>query len=247
MDSFLFAFLCMGDRPQFPNLSVPHLHNGYAAEHVRKVFYLKIDFASFKHLQSCKLQAKAYRWNHDKTKASTETVVQKHGMTVMLSSPKQENKTKRQLRVTKTMWPVQLGRADHRYWSAKHVACFIFKRFTCSISFVRLFLSSAPFQHIFKTEQTGISSPCRRDMRTAGLMFSLWGICLPCSASMTLRWFRLHIPTFQQQVSTRGTQLNLFAKCFTREFISRNWSLFSDINYKQTLSALLSTLETLYN
>jgi len=39
------------------------LHEGDAVESISKLSYLEIDFMYFTHLQSWKLQAKAYRWN----------------------------------------------------------------------------------------------------------------------------------------------------------------------------------------
>jgi len=43
-------------------------HKGKAAESARKVFHKEIDFASTAHLQSCKLQEKAYGCNDETLK-----------------------------------------------------------------------------------------------------------------------------------------------------------------------------------
>ena len=45
-------------------------HKSNAAKSAREMFYQEIDFASITHFQSCKLQAKAYRWK-DKTLSKT--------------------------------------------------------------------------------------------------------------------------------------------------------------------------------
>jgi len=51
------------------NISMTIHHKDKAAKSARKLFYLEIDLALITHLQSSKLQAKAYRWNDEETKA----------------------------------------------------------------------------------------------------------------------------------------------------------------------------------
>jgi len=60
-----------------------------------------------------------------------------------------------------------------------------FKLCSCSTNILRFSLVSA---HFSKAELAERFSPCRRELKT---LLSLRGICLPCSAFVTLRWFRL--------------------------------------------------------
>jgi len=41
--------------------------------------------------------------------------------------------------IFRCLWPAQLRTADHRYWTVKYEACFIFERSSCSTMFFKLF------------------------------------------------------------------------------------------------------------
>jgi len=47
----------------------------------------------------------------------------------------------------------------------------------------------------------------------------------------------MHISTFQYQDTTKVTQLNRIAKCFTRKSISRQWLILSPVTSKQKLTS----------
>jgi len=82
-------------------------------------------------------------------------------------------------------------------------------------------------KHFLKAGLAGMSSPCRLVLTALVLLLSLHGITLSCSLCYpftTLRWFWLHIFTFQQKVPTGGANLKSDRKIFNYEI---NFTLFT--------------------
>jgi len=65
-------------------------------------------------------------------------------------------------------------------------------------------------------------------------------ISLPRTAVITLRWFWLHISTFQYKYTTRVTQSNLIATCFARKSILRQRCIFGSTNCNQKLAGAMT-------
>jgi len=73
-------------------------------------------------------------------------------------------------------------------------------------------------------------------LKPPGLAVEPTRISLSRTADLTLRWFWLHISTFQQQETTRVTQLHLIAKCFARNRFRVSDAFVSPANCEQKLT-----------
>ena len=78
-----------------------------------------------------------------------------------------------------------------------------------------------------RTERKSLLTQVSQNWKLYRLAVSFCRICLPCSAfKRHLRWLRLHMSTFQQQVSTRTNSNRLMgSQSYTKQW---TWTTFTD-------------------